>query len=157
MKFNEFQAGMVMKHPAVLVDEAEMLAFAETYDPQWFHTDAQRAEEGRWGGLIASGWFTCSLAMRMAADIALCDSESFASPGIERLRWILPVRPGDMLRLEATVDTKRISSTRDDLGILRWTWRVYNQRDEQVLEVEAINLFDLGTTGADPETHTTSG
>jgi acyl dehydratase len=62
-----------------------------------------------------------------------------------------------MLRLEATVDTKRISSTRDDLGILRWTWRVYNQRDEQVLEVEAINLFDLGTTGSDSEADAASG
>ncbi len=144
MKFNEFKVGMVINHPPIVVDEQEMLAFAKAYDPQWFHVDAERAAEGRWGGLIGSGWLTCSLAMRMAVDAALSDSESFGSPGLERLRWMVPVRPGDALRLEATVDSVRTSSSRDDLGIMRWSWRVFNQRDEQVLDVEATSLFDLG-------------
>ena len=144
MKFSEFKAGMVIEHPAVVVDEAQMVSFAKAYDPQWFHVDAERAKEGRWGGLIACGWLTCSLAMRMAVDAALHDSESFGSPGLERLRWLVPVRPGDALRLAATVDSVRISSTRDDLGIMRWTWRLFNQRNEQVLEAEATSLFDLG-------------
>ncbi|MGB6009057.1 MaoC family dehydratase [Castellaniella sp.] len=143
MKFKEFEPGMVIHHGPVTVDEAEMLAFARTYDPQWFHVDAERARSGRWGGLIASGWMTCGLAMRMAVESALHDSESFGSPGLERLRWILPVRPGDQLRLEATVDSKRVSSSRDDLGIIRWAWRLFNQNDEQVLEVEATSLFEL--------------
>lgn len=143
MKFKEFEVGMVIRHDPVTMDEQEMLAFARHYDPQWFHTDLQRAESGRWGGLIASGWMTCSLAMRMAVEAALSDSESFGSPGVERLRWMNPVRPGDQLRLEATVDSKRVSSSRSDLGILRWTWRLYNQADVQVLEVEATSLFDL--------------
>jgi acyl dehydratase len=144
MKFSEFKAGMVIKHPPVVVSEEEMLGFARDYDPQWFHTDVQRAGQSRWGGLIASGWLTCSLAMRMAVDAALTDSESFGSPGVERLRWILPVRPGDAIRLEATVNSVRTSSSRADLGIMRWTWQVFNQRDEQVLELEATSLFDLG-------------
>ncbi|NYT85308.1 MaoC family dehydratase [Pollutimonas harenae] len=144
MKFSEFTVGMVIKHGPVIVDEAEMLAFAKSYDPQWFHINPEQAKEGRWDGLIASGWLTCSLAMRMAVDAALQNSESFASPGLERLRWLLPVRAGDALRLEATVDSLRTSSSRSDLGILRWTWRVFNQKDEQVLEVEATSLFDLG-------------
>ncbi|RTZ40747.1 MaoC family dehydratase [Candidimonas sp. SYP-B2681] len=144
MKFNEFKIGMVINHPPIVVDEQEMLAFAKSYDPQWFHVDAERAAEGRWGGLIGSGWLTCSLAMRMAVNAALSDSESFGSPGLERLRWMVPVRPGDALRLEATVDSVRTSSSRDDLGIMRWSWRVFNQRDEQVLDVEATSLFDLG-------------
>ncbi|MBV6274424.1 MaoC family dehydratase [Alcaligenaceae bacterium CGII-47] len=143
MKFKDFQVGMVIKHPPVQVNEDEMLAFARAYDPQWFHVDAQRAEQGRWGGLIASGWLTCGMAMRMAVEAVLHDSESFGSPGLERLRWMSPVRAGDMLRLEATVDTLRVSSSRDDLGIMRWTWRVFNQHDEQVLEVEATSLFEL--------------
>ncbi|QAA92587.1 MaoC family dehydratase [Pollutimonas thiosulfatoxidans] len=143
MKFSEFEVGMVIKHPPVVVTEGEMLGFAKSYDPQWFHVDAEGAKKGRWGGLIASGWLTCSLAMRMAVDSALAGSESFGSPGLERLRWLLPVRPGDALRLEATVDSVRTSSSRDDLGIMRWSWRVYNQRDEQVLDVEATSLFDL--------------
>ncbi|MGX5660732.1 MaoC family dehydratase [Castellaniella ginsengisoli] len=144
MKFKELEPGLVIHHGPVTVDEAEMLAFARAYDPQWFHVDAERARESRWGGLIASGWMTCGLAMRMATEAVLHDSESFGSPGLERLRWISPVRPGDRLRLEATVDTKRVSSTRDDLGIVRWTWRLYNQNDAQVLETEVTSLFDLG-------------
>jgi acyl dehydratase len=143
MKFEEFKVGMVVRHDPVTVDEQEMLAFARLYDPQWFHTDVERAASGRWGGLIGSGWLTCSLAMRMAVEAALTDSESFGSPGVERLRWMNPVRPGDRLRLEATVDSKRVSSSRSDLGIMRWTWRLYNQTDEQVLEVETTSLFSL--------------
>jgi acyl dehydratase len=144
MKFSELKAGMVINHPPVVVSQEEMLAFANEYDPQWFHTDVERAQKGRWNGLIASGWLTCGKVMRMAVDAALADSESFGSPGLERLRWLLPVRPGDALRLEATVDSVRVSSSRDDLGIMRWTWRVFNQDDKQVLEVEATSLFDLG-------------
>ena len=143
MKFSEFQIGMVVKHPPIVVEQSEMLAFANAYDPQWFHTDPERAKDGRWGGLIASGWLTCSLAMRMAVDAGLHGSESFGSPGVEKIRWLLPVRVGDEIRLEATVNSVRISSSRDDLGIMRWSWRVYNQRDEQVLELDATSMFDL--------------
>lgn len=145
MRFSEFKAGMVITHPPVVVTEQEMLAFAKAYDPQWFHVDVEQANEGRWGGLIGSGWLTCSIAMRMAFNAVLHDSESFGSPGLEKLRWIAPVRPGDALRLDATVDSVRVSSSRDDLGIVRWTWRVYNQDDLQVLETEVTSLFDLGT------------
>lgn len=143
MKFKDFEVGMVIRHDPVTVTEAEMLTFARQYDPQEFHVDAPRAGAGRWGGLIASGWLTGSLAMRMVVDVALADSDSFGSPGLERLRWVHPVRAGDQLRLEATVDSKRVSSTRSDLGIVRWTWRLFNQHDELVFETEAINLFEL--------------
>ncbi len=145
MKFNEFEPGMVIKHGPVTVDEATMLEFARAYDPQWFHIDAERAKKGRWGGLIASGWLTCGLAMRLAAESVLEGSECFGSPGLDRIRWMAPVRAGDALRLEATVDSKRVSSSRDDLGIMRWTWRLFNQNDEQVLEIEVTNLFELET------------
>lgn len=147
MKFREFQVGMVIRHPGVVVQESEMLEFAKAYDPQWIHIEPELAQQGRWDGLIASGWLTCGLATRMAVQAALLDSESFGSPGVEKLRWMSPVRAGDTLRLEATVDSKRISSSRDDLGILRWTWRLYNQNDQQVLEVEATTLFDLSANG----------
>lgn len=146
MKFNDFKVGMVIEHPPVPVTKDEVLAFAKMYDPQWFHVDQERAETGRWDGLIASGWLTCSLAMRMAVDAVLHDSECFGSPGLEKLRWLLPVRPGDTLRLAATVDAIRVSSSRPDLGIVRWTWCVYNQHDEQVLEIDVTNLFDLANT-----------
>lgn len=143
MKFKDFEVGMVIRHEPVTVTEEEMLEFARKYDPQWFHVDAKRAESGRWGGLIASGWLTGGIAMRMAVDAALSDSDSFGSPGLERLRWVKPVRAGDRLRLEATVDSKRVSSSRSDLGIVRWTWRLLNQADELVFETEATNLFEI--------------
>lgn len=144
MKFKDFEVGMVVSHPPVVVTREEMLEFAHVYDPQFFHVDQEAAEQSRWGGLIGSGWLTCAIAMRMVCDVALKDSESFGSPGLERLRWPKPVRPGDALRLEATVDSKRVSSSRSDLGILRWTWRMFNQDDDLVLELEATNMFDLG-------------
>ncbi|OZI31356.1 acyl dehydratase [Bordetella genomosp. 10] len=143
MKFAEFKQGMVIKGGPVTVTEAEILAFARQYDPQWFHADPARAAEGRWGGLIASGWHTCALAMRMAVDAALHDSESFGSPGLGEVRWRVPVRPGDQLRLEARVQAVRTSSSRPDLGITSWTWVVLNQHGESVLELDATILFDL--------------
>lgn len=143
MKFSEFQEGMVIKHPPVVLDEKTMIDFARQFDPQWFHTDPEKAQGGRWGSLIGSGWLTCSLAMRMAVDAALVDSESFGSPGVDKIRWLLPTRPGDALRLEITINTARVSATRKNLGIVHWTWRMYNQNDEQVLELEATSLFDL--------------
>lgn len=142
MKFAEFKDGMVIKGGPVTVTEPEILEFARKFDPQWFHTDVKRAAEGRWGGLIASGWHTCALAMRMAVDAALHDSESFGSPGLGEVRWRTPVRPGDTLRLEARVQGVRTSSSRPDLGIITWAWTVLNQHDEGVLELDATSLFD---------------
>ena len=146
MKFSELKIGMVLTHPPVVVEKQDMLDFSRQYDPQWIHLDEERAENGRWGGLIASGWMTCGIAMRMAVETVLRDSDSFGSPGLENLRWLSPVRPGDSVRMEATIDSKRVSSSQPDLGILRWTWRLYNQHDVQVLEVEAVNMFDLAAS-----------
>lgn len=149
MKFNDFRVGMVITHDPVEVTEDEMLAFARQYDPQWFHTDVARAQEGRWEGLIGSGWLTCGLAMRMITHAALHGSEAFGSPGLTSLRWPHPVRPGDALRLEATVESIRRSASRPDLGIIRWTWRMFNQHDILVLELEATTLFDLSQNSTD--------
>src|SRR5581483_11631745 len=85
------------------VDEPEIIEFASRYDPQWFHTDPTRARESRWGGLIASGWMTCGIAMQLAVTNVLSDSESIGSPGVEQIKWPHPVRPGDELRLRMEV------------------------------------------------------
>ncbi|MCV6905838.1 MAG: MaoC family dehydratase [Achromobacter xylosoxidans] len=143
MKFADFKDGMLIKAGPVTITEAEILEFARKYDPQWFHTDLKRAAEGRWGGLIASGWHTCALAMRMAVDAALHDSESFGSPGLGEVRGRTPVRPGDQLRLEARGQGARTSAARPDRGIITWAWTVINQHDEAVLELDATSLFDL--------------
>ncbi len=143
MKYQDFREGMVITHPPMVVTEAEMLAFAQRYDAQWFHTDLEKAREGRWGGLIASGWFTCGIAMHMAVNAILYDSNAFGSPGLERVRWFVPVRPGDALRLEVRIDRLRESTSRADMGIVEWTWTVFNQNDEQVLALDVVTFFDL--------------
>ncbi len=149
MTFDELSAGKVIRLGPVAVDESEMLAFARTYDPQWFHVDAERAGASRWGGLIASGFLVCGLAMRLVADGVLAGSESFGSPGVEKLRWIAPVRANDVLRLEFTVDSRRRSATRPLLGILGSTWRMYNQSGDEVFEMQVTNLFQLKSGPAD--------
>ncbi len=143
MKFAEFHVGQIIETGSYEVAEDELRRFAEAYDPQWFHTDPKSAAHGRYGGLIASGWHTCSIAMRLAVDNVLSGSESFGSPGVAYIKWPNPVRPNDSLTLRAEVLETRQSRTQPDLGILRWRWRLFNQHGLEVLESEATSLFDL--------------
>jgi acyl dehydratase len=99
--FEDYQAGAVYEYGYATVDEAELLAFARRFDPQPIHADAQSAAAGPFGGLIASGWHTGAIFMRLFADHYLSRVASLASPGIDELRWPAPVRPGDTLRLRA--------------------------------------------------------
>ena len=146
MRFAEFAPGQVITAGPYEVGEAELLQFAGAYDPQWFHTDPGAAAQGRFGGLIASGWHTCGIAMRLVADAALAGSESFASPGLAYVKWPHPVRPGDRLTLRATVIETRRSRSQPHLGILRWRWQLFNQQQREVLDLEATSLFDLAGT-----------
>jgi acyl dehydratase len=143
MTFDEFHPGQVLTYGPATLSEQQMLAFAREYDPQWFHIDVGRAKTGRWQGLIASGWQTCGIAMRLVAEGALRGSESFGSPGLEYLKWPAPVRPGDALTLVAEVLEVRRSERQPTLGILRWRWRLLNQDELVVLELVANNFFDL--------------
>ena len=143
MKFAEFHVGQLIEAGPYLVTEDEVLQFAKAYDPQWFHINSELAANGPFGGLIASGWHTGAIAMRLVADRALAGSESFASPGLAHLKWPNPVRPGDALRLKAEVLEVRRSEKRPTLGILRWRWLLFNQRGMLVLDVEATSLFKL--------------
>ena len=143
MKFAEFFAGQIIEAGPIHVSEAEVLQFATAYDPQWFHTDVEAAAEGPFGGLIASGWHTCGMAMRLMADKALHGSESFASPGLAYIKWSHPVRPGDTLHVRATVLETRTARSQPTLGILRWRWQMYNAREVEVLDLEATSLFKL--------------
>ena len=143
MKFAEFEPGQIIDAGSVTVSEQQIIDFAQQYDPQWFHTDPLRAAASCWNGLIASGWHTCSLAMRLLCDHVLAGSESFASPGLTNLCWNTPVRPGDTLRLKVEVKDARRARSRPTLGVVQWTWRMRNQRGESVLELDATSMFDL--------------
>lgn len=143
MKFADFHPGQVLRHgPASLTPE-EIVDFAKSWDPQWFHTDPEAAAAGPHGGLIASGWQTCGLAMRLACECALDGSESFASPGVDNIRWLLPVRPHQPLYFQADVIETRCSTRRPELGVLRWRWQLQLEDGRPVMEMEATSLFKL--------------
>lgn len=143
MKFADFFAGQVIEAGPHTVTEDELVGFARQWDPQWFHTDAQAAAEGVFGGLIASGWHTCAIAMRLVVQAALEGSESFASPGLQYVRWPHPVRPGDALRLRAEVIEVLRDPAKPRLGTVRWRWQLFNQHGTEVLDVKVTSLFRL--------------
>ena len=143
MKFAELTPGRRITLGPLSVDENEVLAFAEQYDSQWFHTDPAKAAAGPFQGLIASGWHTCALAMSLVSAEVLAGSESYASPGLGYVRWPNPVRPGDSLTLELEVLEQRISDSRPWLGIVRWQWVMRRQGGAVVLDLEATSMFRL--------------
>ncbi|HUY83613.1 MAG TPA: MaoC family dehydratase [Steroidobacteraceae bacterium] len=143
MKFKDFVAGASFRAGPRAVGEQEIVEFARRYDPQPFHVDRQAAAATRWGGLIASGWMTCAIAMELAVGSVLAGSDSIGSPGVEELRWERPVRGGDRLALTVNVLDTRVSSA-GSTGIVRWRWEMYNQRGERVLSMLATSLFDAG-------------
>lgn len=142
--FKEITPGAVFRAGPRSVTEQEIIEFARRYDPQFFHTDPERAAASRWGGVIASGWMTCSIAMELAVRAVLANSDSIGSPGIEQLQWEKPVRPDDSLSLCITVLETRISSS-GVAGVVRWRWELTNQDHVRVLNLVATSLFDVGS------------
>ena len=147
MRFAQIEVGAVIDGGRRQVTEKEMIEFARRYDPQWYHTDPERARRSRWQGLIASGWLTCSIAMELLVRNLLADSESIGSPGIERLKWPAPLRPGD--EVELRVEVLRSSVTRSGaLGVVRWRWVLQTQAGTTVLDCIATSLFELQASEA---------
>jgi len=143
MRFSEFKTGQVFKFGSYTLGEEEILEFASRYDPQWFHTDVEKARTGPYGGLIASGWNTCGIAMRLVTDEFLIDSGSIGSPGLDYIKWRNPVRVDDVLSVVVTIlDTKQ-SRSRPNLGILRWQWQLFNAKGDEVLDLEATSFFKM--------------
>jgi acyl dehydratase len=111
------------------------------------HTDPEAARGSIYGGLIASGWQTATSYMRMLVDRVMRDSHSIGSPGIDNLRWLKPVRPGDTLRGRFTVLDAKPSRSRPEWGIVRSRGEMLNQQDEVVMQVEAVNFFGRRPNG----------
>src|SRR5438874_9399921 len=131
--FEDYPPGAVFEGGTVEVSEAEILEFARRYDPQTMHTDPAAAAHGFFGGLIASGWHTAALMMRLFATNFLSPASSVASPGIDELRWLQPVRPGDVLHLRVTVIEARRSRSRPQEGIVRSLIEVLNKEGAVVM------------------------
>jgi len=136
----DYEPGAVHEFGPVVVEEAEVLEFARRYDPQPFHTDPEAAKQGLYGSLIASGWQTCAWMMREFADHYLDSASSLGSPGVDELRWWLPVRPGDTLMVRFTIlETKR-SRSKPDRGVVRTFIETFNQNQEVVMSLTAVNF-----------------
>jgi acyl dehydratase len=121
--------------------EEEIVSFGRQYDPQPFHVDKAAAERGPYGGLIASGWQVCAVGMRLVDETFMNDTESYGSPGIEKVRWLKPVRPGDTVRYRMTVVESRASNSRPKVGLVKHLWEAFNQSDELVLTLEGWAFF----------------
>jgi acyl dehydratase len=143
--FEDYVTGAVYEYGYASVSEADIIAFAERFDPQPIHVDARFAGTGPFGGLIASGWHTAGIAMRLIADHYLSRVASLASPGVDELRWPAPVRPGDSLRLRTAIVEARRSRTKPDRGLVRTRAELLNQDDQIVLSLVAMNLLRLRT------------
>jgi acyl dehydratase len=139
--FEDYPAGAVFTSGAIAITQAEIVEFARRYDPQAMHTDPQAAADGPFGGLIASGWHTAALMMRLFADNFLSPASSVASPGLDDLRWLKPVRPGDRLSLRVSVLEARQSRSRPGLGIVRSLVEVLNQHGEVVMSLKPVSLI----------------
>jgi acyl dehydratase len=139
--FEDYPPGAVFTAGAVPVSEADILEFARKYDPQPMHTDPEAAAKGRFGGLIASGWHTGAMMMRLFADNFLSPESSIASPGLDELRWLQPVRPGDVLSLRMTILEARRSKSRPEQGIVHSFVEVLNQRGEPVMSLKPVSLI----------------
>jgi len=122
------------------VTEAEIIEFADQYDPQWFHTDSDRAAaESPYGGLIASGWHTASVSMRLLVDCFLNDAATMGAKGVDELRWLKPVEPGDRLSIRATVADRAVDG--ENRGTVRLRVETSNQDGETVFSMIGIVMF----------------
>ena len=139
--WEDIKEGEVVELGSRTMEKERMVAFAHEFDPQPFHTDEKAAEASIWGGLIASGWLTGSVLMRIFYDGFLKDTASMGSPGIDELRWLKPVRPGDTLTVRLTVLETTASRSKPDRGIVRSLMEVLNQHGEIVMTTRGVNFF----------------
>ncbi|MGW8379079.1 MaoC family dehydratase [Streptomyces sp. ODS28] len=140
--FEDYEDGTAYEYEeTVTLGEADIIGFAERFDPQYFHTDPEAAEEGPFGGLSASGWHTAGLMMRLLARNFLSSASSLGSPGVDELRWHRPVRAGDVLHLRVTVTDKRLSRSDPTRGIMRSNVELLGQDNAPVLTMTAINFL----------------
>ena len=137
----DYVEGDIHEFGPITITEADIIEFGNKFDPQVFHTDPIKAKETAYGGLIASGWHTSSLFMRLFVENYLAGKASLGSPGVDELRWLQPVRPGDSLTLRVTVHKVKPSTSKPDRGVLFSYCEMVNQKNEVVSTMMALNLI----------------
>jgi len=141
MWWEDFKVGERVELGRHTFSEAEIVAFGRQFDPQPFHTGAETAKETVFGGLIASGWHTCAVGMRLMWEGYISKTVSLGSPGLDSIRWLKPVRAGDTLAYRRIVLESRASTTRKGVGLVKHRWEAVNQHGELVLTMEGWGLF----------------
>lgn len=139
--FEDFEAGRTIQVGSCTVSEDEIIDFATRFDPQPFHVDRAAAANSIYGGIIASGWHTCGMMMRLMVDGFLRNSSSMGSPGVDEIRWLKPVRPGDTLTVTNTALEVRPSSSKPDRGVVMTLWQATNQHGEVVATIKGMGMF----------------
>jgi acyl dehydratase len=139
--FEDFFPGQEIDLGTRGVTEEEIIAFAREFDPQPFHVDHDAAAKSIYGGVIASGWHTCSMMMRMVVDGLMAKASSMGSPGLDGVRWLAPVRAGDLLNVRYQTVQVKASASKPDRGVVWSKWVAINQHGETVCTVEGMALF----------------
>jgi acyl dehydratase len=139
--FEDFEVGRVWEIAGPTLTKESIVEFASRYDPQPFHVDEEAAKHSVFGGLVASGWHTVSLCMRMICDAYVLDAASMGSPGVNEVRWLKPVHPGDTIRLRMSVLEAKPSTSKPDRGTVLHRWEVFNQKNELVMRMEGYGMF----------------
>jgi acyl dehydratase len=148
--WEDFPPGSVREFGGTVVERDAVLAFAAAFDPQPFHLDDAAAAASLFGRLSASGWHTCAMTMRMMCDAYLLEAASLGSPGVDQLRWLKPVYPGDTLSVRMTVRQARPMASRPEVGLVQSVWEVFNQHAEPVLSMEGWGMFRRRAVAAPP-------
>lgn len=146
--WEDFAPGQVRDLGALTLTREDIIAFARQFDPQPFHLDDEAGQASVFGGLCASGWHTCALAMRLMVTNFLSETSSLGSPGLESIQWLKPVYPGDTLRLKSTMLETRPMGKRPDVGMTRNLWEMFNQKGEKVLHMDGWGMFRRRTPAA---------
>ena len=139
--FEDYTVGTTDQFGAYEITEREIIDFARRYDPQPFHIDPQAARESSFGGLVASGWMTGAVMMRMMVDHYISRAASMGSPGLDQIRWVRPVRAGDVLHVRITVTAAKRSQSKPDRGVIWFDNEVADQHGEVVMTCKGMGMY----------------
>ena len=148
LHWEDFSPGRVFEHGPRRITREEIVGFAAEFDPQPMHLDEAAARTTLLGGLSASGWHACCILMKMCTESFVLNSASMGAPGVEEVRWLIPIRPGDALTLRATVVETRASSSRPDMGFVRFMFELLNQTGEQAMTLTTSLMIGRRAGGA---------
>ncbi|MEC9247956.1 MAG: MaoC family dehydratase [Pseudomonadota bacterium] len=137
----DYKIGLSYEFGSIEISKDDIVSFAKKFDPQYFHLDEELAEASQFNGLIASGWHTCSIMMRLLVQNFISECSSLGSPGVDKIRWLEPVRPGDSLSIKVKVIENRRSKSKPDRGIVRSKIEVLNRQRVVVLNMETTGFF----------------